>query len=1304
MSRFSRRAVLFTCVLSTWIISSAQAGTWATYLADNARTGGSDAKLSTPLQLRWVYSSPAPPEKAWSGPRNTPIEGNEMRHRVAFDDAIHVVIADDLAFFGSSVDHKLYCVDLKSGKPHWTFFTGGPIRLAPTYAAGKVYVGSDDGSVYCLNAADGRLVWKLQVAGRDEQLLARGRMISRWPVRTSVLVDDGVAFFGAGVFPHETVYLCAAEANTGKIIWRNDAISQQDAGRNDLSPQGYLLCNDEMVFVPSGRSLPVAFDRKTGKIVHHRKHHWRAHADVVVGGAKALLADGQVYAAGPHHFLAMDQKTGEVGYAWIAGRQMAVCGDRAYIATGEIIAGLDRPKHTKASVPRQKLNLQRSKYRSDRKRLAEIDKQMAEYARTGLLWNVKHTGDAALIQAGGLIFVGGQDEVLALEADSGKQLWKTSVEGRARGLAVVDDTLVVSTDLGKIYRFASAGKAPDDATVAKYPATKTGSPFPQDNLTPVYQKAAKDILARSKQSDGFCLIVGSENGRLAYELAKQSNLRIYGIESDAAKFAASREALDRAGLFGSRVTIVNASAESVPFSRYFANLIVSDTLLLTGKLPAEATDLAGFLKPCGGVVCIGVPSDAPAAAQNTTVASLKDTLGRMYINESPQIETNGRWATLVRGKLPGAGDWSHQYGNVANTSLSNDHRLKGGLGVLWYGDPGPSQMINRHQAASAPLSTNGRMFIQGTDSIRAYDAYNGRYLWEYKNPGAIRIGVFNNQETNNLAASDDALFVAVGDTCTILDAATGKIRAEHKTPKSADGIERAWGYIAYDNGVLFGTSTIRSELARSLRRRGRVIKSDTDAIFAVDAKTGKRLWTYRGKNILHVTIAIGDGRVFFVDASLSKQQREDLLREDKTALKQLSGKARDEAEVEIKRRDLRLAVAIDARTGKKLWEKSVDVTDCTNVSAGGGSLCMMYQDGHLVLCGANANGHYWGQFLSGQFSRRRLVVLDADTGEKIWAKDANYMNRPLVVGQEIIAEPWAFELHTGKEKTRIHPLTGEEIKWQFSRPGHYCGIITATPNMMFFRSGFIGYYDLCEDSGTKHFAGQRLGCWINAIPAGGVLVIPEASAGCVCLFSIASTLVMEPRGDRTAWGLYSTGGGRMPVKHMALNLGAPGDRRDKNGRIWFGYPRPRADNKLEFLLDIKPQFHPGGRFEAGNAESVAVEGADNPWVFASGARGLSRCEIPLLEKGQTGSYTVKLLFADVESGGGDRTFAVKLQGVAVAKDVDVAKLAGGSNKALVRRFEDVSVTGNLTVELTPNAKDASPGQLPNLVGIEIERQ
>ncbi len=67
---------------------------------------------------------------------------------------------------------------------------------------------------------------------------------------------------------------------------------------------------------------------------------------------------------------------------------------------------------------------------------------------------------------------------------------------------------------------------------------------------------------------------------------------------------------------------------------------------------------------------------------------------------------------------------------------------------------------------------------------------------------------------------------------------------------------------------------------------------------------------------------------------------------------------------------------------------------------------MIYSDGCLLLCGANANGHYWKQFLSGQFEKRKLIVLEAATGKLLWAKDANYMNRPAVIGEYIYAEPW----------------------------------------------------------------------------------------------------------------------------------------------------------------------------------------------------------------------------------------------------------------------------------------------------------
>ena len=99
----------------------------------------------------------------------------------------------------------------------------------------------------------------------------------------------------------------------------------------------------------------------------------------------------------------------------------------------------------------------------------------------------------------------------------------------------------------------------------------------------------------------------------------------------------------------------------------------------------------------------------------------------------------------------------------------------------------------------------------------------------------------------------------------------------------------------------------------------------------------------------------------------------------------------------MKKLDVRLSVAIDAETGDVIWKKPVDVTDCSDVGTGGGKLTLMYQNDTLILCGANANGHYWKQFLQGEFERRRVVVLSAATGKKLWARDANYRHRPVVV-------------------------------------------------------------------------------------------------------------------------------------------------------------------------------------------------------------------------------------------------------------------------------------------------------------------
>ena len=1269
---------------------------WPTYLDNNQRTGFTPSRLELPLRLSWTYKTPAKPVQAWEGPRSAAIEGHEMRHRVDFDDAMQVVMSDDRVYFGSTVDNRLYCVEAKTGKPIWSYYTEGPIRLAPTLAHGNVYFGSDDGCVYCLRQADGSVVWKMRVGPKDDRLLSRGEMISRWPVRTGVLVEGQTAYFGAGVFPHEMIYLCAVNAIDGTVIWRNDTISEQDAGRNDLSPQGYLLSGDANLFVPSGRSLPVAISKSTGQIVFQKQHSWRTDAGGVVGGTKALLGDGQVYAGGPHHFLAMDQQTGDVGEAWIDGRQMVLAGEFAYILTGEKIICVNRDQHAKASQEKQKWFLKARDYAKDPDKLAEAKRKMKEYAAIGIEWEFASDFDDVLIATDNLVIAGGMNQLVALDRASGKNVWQQTVQGNVRGLAVSDGLLTVSTDEGHLYAYSSS--QPEQGIVNHWPENFS-APFPEDERTDLYRTAAKEILDRSGQQTGFCLVLGSEQGRLAYELAQQSGLTVIGVEPDAEKATRSRQALERAGVHATRVTIVNAPLNEIPFSNYFANLIVSDSLLVTGTLPCQGQHIARYLKPCGGVAILGRPTSAPSPAGADSNESITQWLTELYYKDEGEVITDAPWFMLRRGKLAGAGEWSHQYGNVANTSFADDHRIRDGLGVLWYGDPGPSAMVNRHEAAGAPLSTNGRMFIQGTDKIMAYDAYNGTFLWDYENPGAIRTGVFNNRETHNLAASDDRLYAAVNDKCTALDAATGKVVAEYKTPEPSDGIPRAWAYLAYDDGQLFGSSTVREELEARLRRRGLTVKSQTDAVFAIDTKTGEQMWTYRGSNILHTTIAIGPHRIYFIDSSISPEERQLLYRQDKGELKNLTGEAAQKAEEEMKKLDLRLAVALDRRTGETLWQQPVNVTDTTNVSAGGGSLTLMYADGHVVLCGANANGHYWKQFLAGEFEKRKLLVLDAENGKELWSKNANYMNRPAVVGQDIYAEPWAFDLHTGNAKTRPHPLTGEESEWRFSRPGHYCGVITATPNMMFFRSGFIGYYDLYNDSGTRHFAGQRLGCWINAIPGNGLVMIPEASAGCVCQFSIASTVVMEPKTENKSWGIFSSVGPTTPVKRMGINFGAPGDRKDQSGQQWFGYPRPSTRDRLEFVFDIHQQIAPGGGWYSRNTESVKIEDTITPWLYASGGRGLSRFELPLLgESDPKSKYTVKLHFAVLDT---DRSgiFDVRLQGETVAKKVDIENEAG-LNRATVKEFRDVTVDRNLVVELINDSATAPA----TLAAIEAIRQ
>ena len=1258
----------------------------------------------------------------------------------------------DMVYYGSSVDNTVYCVAADSGDIHWQFVTSGPIRLAPTVVDGRVYVGSDDGQVYCLNAHNGERIWQLRAGPRDERILARGRMTSRWPVRTGVLVDDGIAYFGAGIFPHETVYLYAVNAETGDVIWMNDEISQRDAGRDDLSPQGYLLATNERLFVPSGRTLPAAFDRATGEFLHKQKGGGKQ-----IGGSDAQLVDDVILSVGEHYILALDQQAGDIKNRLRAHR-MSLDGDRAYIADGERIAAIDRAGF--AQVDQQRLQLEgeladlqsqllrhpapthlirvreaqaalenggkrravddvdSSDAVQDEAKIVALQQKLAEAAATyeasrkqyqvlsdGVLglqqqldalthdavkWRTESAYDSSMILAGNVLVAGGASKVALFDTETGQILKTLSVDGEARpgrgpGTVVCQHDRRQSLLLCQGDRFGSSVRSGRQRHVQ--------DPYPKDALSDLYAAAAEQIIEHSGVTRGYCLVVGSRQGRLAYELAKRTGLKILCVDADPTQVDASRAALATTGLYGHRITVEHMDLASYPYPNFFANLIVSDALLQSGSVPGDPAQVVRHLKPEGGVICLGVPATASDDVKLRAAAEVLPWVSDTGLSSAAaEIRTVDGWTLLTRKALPGTSGWTHQYGNPGNTSSVQDDRIHGGVRVLWYGDPGPSAMTNRHEGAVGPVSVGGRLFIQGDDSVMAYDAFNGEFLWEQYNPEALRTGVFNNFEPGNLVASEQGVFMVTQDKCLHMDAATGAIIRTYRIPDQNGDDAHQWGYVAYADGLLFGTSTVREMIAAEARRRGRPAEaSNTDQIFAIDVATGEFAWIHQGQSIAHTTIAIDNDRLYFVDSSLTLEQREDLLRQDKSELQSLTGEARVLAEERIKRIDARRAVCLHTSTGDVLWSQAVDVTDCTGVGIGAGRLTVMATDGHVVLCGANANGHYWKQFLEGEFKHRRLVVLSAETGEKRWARDANYRHRPIVVGNRLIAEPWAFALDTGEQLMRTHPLTGDadslevhsaraSLRRDFGNsqldvlPLRVHGILrfrNGRGHESFRRTSF-GLLD-------QHDSGQRIG--------------DDSRGQRRVRLPVFVDVDDRLRTARKPAGLVGLYGGWSDEARAAHGV-EPGAHRRSSRRSWQAVaelPASVVARRSRFAT----RYSTASRCSASavlmfqhNSESYPVRRRTCPGCSRREWSGMTRCELPLIDEGQPpASYTVRLYFAALR-----RAISrdnASLMSACRARRYASVWMSWSRRERRERRScwssRSVPVTGHLAIELVPRS-------------------
>jgi outer membrane protein assembly factor BamB len=867
-------------------------------------------------------------------------------------------------------------------------------------------------------------------------------------------------------------------------------------------------------------------------------------------------------------------------------------------------------------------------------------------------------------------------------------VWRKTIDGEARGICIVDGRFIVSSTAGKLYCFG-AGEADSGRTITHRTVKPT--------VNAEARQRAADILTTSDIRAGYALMLGAGDGQLLSALVAQSELVIYCLEPDAKKVAAVRKTLDAAGLLGVRAAIHHGSFETLPYNPYFANLIVWGEPLGSPAAKLNAADLYRVLRPCGGVACQLAGSDAAAATRTFL------TGGKVPVEE---ISKSAVGIVVKRGKVPGAGQWTHAHANVGRTGCSEDTLARLPLGMLWWGGPGPSRIVSRHWRAPAPLFANGVLYVQGQHDVFAVDAYNGREMW---NRHLENVGRFPpTHRGGNIVADDESVYCIRGLTCLKLDAKTGKTVKEytfpltdtHRTAMAAllsggagDG-RIVWEYLGLSGECVLGT--LGHEQTKGEQEQMPFTKGiqQSAVVFAFHRTTGKLLWQRTLKRSVSPTAIVADKRaVYLLDrtggAKYEAARRRGAGGETASALK-----------------------ALDLATGKVLWTQP-------GIPPAWKAL-MVSGDAIVAYPNPAENAADDGDKGVGVYASR--------DGKMVWSKATlkgvseigrgGTMRHTFIVGETLFL-PWAFDLRTGKERLlETNPLSGQPDRFDVSGK-NFCGTFAAAADLLIYRSASTGFAEISRDSGSHWLPESRPGCWISKIPAGGMVLAPEGYSTCICPYNFKTSLAMIPVERHENWSVYLAGGrrwgkGMKPkggkgkkrsappgavvdmVRTLRVNFNAPGDQMDAAGKLWLAWPRPADPKRVYFIqpVPVRQEAKAAGfRF---NSDYHPIANTPTPWLYTSGLAGPLKFTVRLSD-GKAARYDVTLHFAETEDGAvGRRVFDVKVQGKKVISGLDIAAAAGGANRALTKALRNIAANGTMTVELVPVR-----GPAPRICSLEI---
>jgi outer membrane protein assembly factor BamB len=369
-------------------------------------------------------------------------------------------IAAGIVYIGSN-DGSLYAIDQENGQQKWRFHTDARVPSSPAISNGLVYFGSYDGNFYAVDAASGKLRWKFRNAG--ERRYAATHLHGSLPVGetmsdpfdvylSSPAVWNGAVYFGSG---DGNIY--ALDGVSGTLKWKfqtGDVVHASPA------------IADGNVYIGSWDSYFYALDAVTGKEVWRFKTGVDPDIHNQVGiQSSATVTDGVVYfGCRDSNLYALDAATGQKRWAysnegsWVIASPVVQAG-KVYFATSDSALFNVLDAQTGA-------------------RLDSIKFQWPFFASPAI--------------AGSLLYLAGQDgKLVAIDLTTGKPAWVFQSQGSRQNLA----------------RFSKPDGNPDYRTVFT-------STFYDDLIVGISKLRAIGMIFSSPVVSGHNIYFGSTDGNV----------------------------------------------------------------------------------------------------------------------------------------------------------------------------------------------------------------------------------------------------------------------------------------------------------------------------------------------------------------------------------------------------------------------------------------------------------------------------------------------------------------------------------------------------------------------------------------------------------------------------------------------------------------------------------------------------------------------------------------------------------------------------------------------------------------------